>query len=186
MLLNVSGEEDKIYLTELYRQNERKLFNLAYSVLQHREDAEDCVSDVFVIVIRYLKTLRDWPEQRQKAFLYTCCKNRAISIYRKKRKVLTNERQMPDEDRNEKEDLPDVYTDVVREVNGQMMCDAIFNEINRMKPIYRDLLMMKISFGMKNADIAKVMGISENLVSKRIERARDRLSRFLEDNYNGR
>ena len=81
-LVSLFATEPETALLELSRRYQRYCYQIAYSVLKNREDAEECVSDVF---------LRCWERFPQRAprclraYLAATARNLAITRYRRQR-----------------------------------------------------------------------------------------------------
>ena len=61
--------------------------------------------------------------------------------------------------------------------------DTLLIEIMRLKPHYREVILLFYYQDMKISDIAKVIGAPESTVSVRLKRAREQLRKRLEDWY---
>ena len=61
--------------------------------------------------------------------------------------------------------------------------DTLLLEIMRLKPHYREVILLFYYHDMKISDIAKVVGAPESTVSVRLKRAREQLKKRLEDWY---
>ena len=57
----------------------------------------------------------------------------------------------------------------------------ILNEIDVLPDIYKDILLLKVEYGYKDREIAKLLGIKVDTVSKRLERARKQLKKQLNE-----
>ena len=59
--------------------------------------------------------------------------------------------------------------------------DNILKEIDVLPDIYKDILLLKVEYGYKDREIAKMLGIKVDTVSKRLERARKQLKKQLNE-----
>ena len=59
--------------------------------------------------------------------------------------------------------------------------DNILKEIDVLPEIYKDNLLLKVEYGYKDREIAKLLGIKVDTVSKRLERARKQLCKQLNE-----
>ena len=59
--------------------------------------------------------------------------------------------------------------------------DNILKEIDVLPEIYKDILLLKVEYGYKDREIAKLLGIKVDTVSKRLERARKQLKKQLNE-----
>ena len=57
----------------------------------------------------------------------------------------------------------------------------IFKEINKLKPIYRDIIYLYYYQGYKIKEISIILKMKENTVSSNLTRAREKLKTILED-----
>ena len=82
-LLNQSLRGDQVACTELYQLFSGSVYRLAYSILLHRQDAEDVVQEVFVYVFR---SLHQYDAQRGafRTWLYTITVSRCRNARRRK------------------------------------------------------------------------------------------------------
>ena len=65
-------------------------------------------------------------------------------------------------------------------LDDEFLCD--FKEkICKLKPIYRDVILLKYSHNMENDEIAKLLDISSVNVRKRLERAKKMLIELIEE-----
>ena len=110
--------------------------------------------------------------------LVVCTRNTAIDLYRKKKKRLLNEAEYPVFDDGEARDT-DAATDIPDE--SAFSDRILINEENRKRitamiekldPIYRDILLLRYRYAMKNGEIAGLLNISESAVKVRYLRAK--------------
>ena len=82
----------------LYNQYSKAMYNLAYRMMNNREDAEDMIQESFSVAFRKLKSFRY--ESTFGAWLKTIVINRCINEIRRRKKLLfTDElRDLPDND----------------------------------------------------------------------------------------
>jgi RNA polymerase sigma-70 factor, ECF subfamily len=73
--------EDAFY-TDLYQRHAPGLFAYVYRQIASREDAEDLVLDVFLMVLRQ-QDFATFDEQKQVAWLWTITRNKVVDRFRK-------------------------------------------------------------------------------------------------------
>jgi RNA polymerase sigma-70 factor, ECF subfamily len=93
LIENILKNEDRISFEKLISKYKKMVFNLCYSLLYNREDAEDCAQDVFVKVFNNLKGLQF--KSGFSTWLYriaiNVCKNKQNSLeYRLRKKQKDN------------------------------------------------------------------------------------------------
>lgn len=119
--------------------------------------AEDCVQDA---VFNAYGHREDFVSGMQfKAFLYTCVHNNAVSVIRKN-KSHDNYMQLRN-DRN------DTKYDMESAMIEQETLDLLYDAIERLPKEMQQIFELSFEQGLKNAEAAEVLGISESMVKKR-------------------
>ena len=116
--------------------------------------AEDCVQDA--IYKTYMVRARFSEPYKLKAFLFTAVHNNAVSFLRHHRRqadYLSSEEMMHD----------DLQANIIR----QETIDAIYAAVERLPEKQREMFELSFEQGMKNAEIAAALGISESTVKQR-------------------
>lgn len=133
--------------------------------------AEDCVQDAIYKVYEMRDTFHS--AATFKAYLYSCVHNRAISILR---------RQVAQE--NYLASHEEEYQSSLME---QEVLDLLFDAIRSLPERYRRLFDLSFEQGLKNAEVAALLNISESAVKKQkaalIKQLRDELVRRTGDDY---
>ena len=130
--------------------------------------AEDCVQDS--IYKTYLNRKQIASASQLKSYLYTSVRNKAISILRKgssKKNFLK---------------IADISeADITTELIEQETMRMLFTAIDNLPESYKAIVEMSFDEGLKNAEIAKRLGISESAVKKRKARMLDNLRNSMRD-----
>jgi RNA polymerase sigma-70 factor (ECF subfamily) len=168
------AKSDPEAFEELYSRYYGRLFAFAYRRLRSRELAEDVTADVFMKALDALPRFT-WQGVSVSAWLYRIANNRITDHFRRKGqsgkgmlaidevKTLVDERPLPEDRilatlrRAEVEEAIGLLSD-----QDQLVITLIF---------YEEL---------SSSEVAKVMGISTNLVYVRLHRALKRMRRVLE------
>ena len=179
IILAINNEDDRNFVEKIYVQYGKKIYKVAFKVLNNSEDAEDCLHDVIKIIIDHLDVFQSADGERFIKLLVTCTRNAALDIYRKnkikhinerKRKLYTNE-EIDDND-VDIENIPDedMFSDLIliNEENRKRISEMI----EELDPLYRDVLYLRYQYSMKNQDIAKILKVSESVVKVRYHRAK--------------
>lgn len=178
IILSISNEEERAFVADLYIRYKSKIYNLAYQILHHKEDAEDCVHSVVKNIIDNLDRYQTSDLNAQVNLLVVSTRNAAIDIYRKnklKRKYEIMPQYRTDDDMTENvgveglsDDADMVESILITEENKKRISEMI-DELNY---IYRDVLVLRYKFFMSNQEIAHFLKISEGSVKTRLHRAR--------------
>ncbi len=150
------------------------MYHTAYGILGNRADAEDAVMDAMCRIVRNEEKfdgLAEW-DMRALAVIYT--RRTAIDIYRKNRKRPYPMDELPED--AESADSPETV------VAAEDSADGLLSLIRRMPPSYRDVLLLRVRYGMNDREIAEILGIGGGTVRTRLSRARAWLKEKLSEN----
>jgi len=158
-LLDTPEEKDKI--EALYREHQWLMMYVARQVLKNEAWAEDACHDAMIKLIEHIDRIDDIYSDDTKAFIYTVTKNCSISFLRK-------ELRHPTEDIQE-------YLPVLKSPEDTMKQAHLLSTLDKILSLpkeLRDPLELNIFYGMSSKEIAKMLGITDSLVRKRIMQAR--------------
>lgn len=160
------SEMEQSFLT-LYDQFAEPIFRHCYFRVSSREVAEDLTQESFMRVWNYLA--KGMTIDNPKAFLYRIAGNLVIDYYRKKKdaslEALSEEGFNP---------VGDDAISILNYATGQHMLSLI----EKMEPLYREVLVLRYVDDLSLSQIAKIVGESENVVSVRIHRAIEKLKKL--------
>lgn len=144
---------------QLYDKHRVAMFNRANKILNNNQDAEDAVHEAFLKIAENIEKISRMERHKQDRYIVTIIENKAIDIYRKKRAHPTE----PLFDLAEYS-VVDAYSD-----------GDIARCILKLPHDYREVLLLKFDLELSNQEISDTLGISQDLVRKRIQRARAEL-----------
>ena len=151
----------------LYNQYAKAMYNIAYRMLNNREDAEDILQETFVDCFRNINSFRF--ESTFGAWLKRILINKCINHLQKKRIDLTLTDELPNIGYEEEEET--VY-DISKITRGiEMLPDG-----------YRVILSLYLLEGYDHSEIAQIMGISESTSKSQYSRAKEKLRSQLAKN----
>jgi RNA polymerase sigma-70 factor (ECF subfamily) len=155
---------------ELYERYRQPLYRYCLARSSSPHEAEDLVSDVFLKAMESLARYRDQGLPFI-AFLYRVARNAAIDRTRKDKSSSLFDMTI------EPRSTVDVAGDVVR---GSEM-DAVLGALRKIKPEYREVILLRFVEGYSAADVAKLLDKAEkaiwNLQQRGLERLRSELKR---------
>jgi RNA polymerase sigma-70 factor (ECF subfamily) len=151
----------------LYDLYSRAMFNLAYRILNNREDAEDILQESFVECFRSLDSFRF--ESTFGAWLKKITINKCINQIKKKKIDLT---------------LFETLPAIVEEEEEEVIYDTgkIFKSIELLPDGYRIILTLYLLEGYDHAEISQILGITESTSKSQYSRAKDKLRNILSKN----
>lgn len=153
-----------------------KLYGYAYKRCAASHEAEDLCSD---IILSILKGIRKNPDIRNfYAFAWTVA-HRVYADFSEKRKTQTGSVLYDDtcDAMNMQSNNIDEYLETEEDA---YMLKHILREISFLSKIYRDVMVMYYLDGMKTAEIAVKLSISENAVKQRLFSARNTVKKEAE------
>ena len=148
----------------LYNQYSKAMFNLAYRILNNREDAEDILQETFVDCFRYIDSFRF--ESTFGAWLKKILVNKCINHLKKKKIDLTLCDNLPTEVYEEEADI--TYD-----------TGKIFKGIEILPDGYRIILTLYLLEGYDHTEISQILGISESTSKSQYSRAKEKLRNIL-------
>lgn len=144
----------------LYNQYSKAMFNLAYRMLNNREDAEDILQETFIDCFRNIASFRF--ESTFGAWLKRILVNKCINHLRKKKIDFTLYETLPDTSYEEEEET--VYE-----------TGKIIKGIELLPDGYRVILTLYLLEGYDHAEISQILGISESTSKSQYSRAKGKL-----------
>lgn len=150
----------------LYKQYSRAMYNLAYRMVNSREDAEDMLQEAFSDAFRKLGTFRY--ESTFGAWLKTIVINRCINhLKRKKAEFVTD--NLPEDIDNGNEEERDFTADAQK----------VFDAIEQLPDGYRIVLTLYLLEGYDHTEISDILEITESTSKTQYLRAKKRLKELL-------
>ncbi len=148
----------------LYNQYSKAMYNLAYRILNNREDAEDILQEVFVECFRNIDSFRF--ESTFGAWLKKITVNKCINQIKKKKIDLT---------------LCETLPPVIYEEDEEVLYDTekIFKGIETLPDGYRIILTLYLLEGYDHSEISQILGISESTSKSQYSRAKEKLRNLL-------
>lgn len=79
----IDDEENRSKFEIVYYTYRKRMLSMAYSVLQNKEDSEDCVQETFIRIARNIKAIDDPYSAETLAYVMKAAKNNAINMLKK-------------------------------------------------------------------------------------------------------
>jgi RNA polymerase sigma factor (sigma-70 family) len=151
----------------LYNLYSRAMYNLAYRIMNNREDAEDILQESFVECFRNIDSFRF--ESTFGAWLKKIIINKCINQIKKKKIDIT---------------LCETLPTIIDEEEEEVIYDPgkIFKGIERLPDGYRIILTLYLLEGYDHAEISQILGITESTSKSQYSRAKEKLRNILSKN----
>ena len=166
-LISECRKGDRKAQRDLYDLYSQAMYNLAFRIMNNREDAEDMLQETFLECFRKIDTFRF--ESTFGAWLKSILINRCINQLRKKKINLVLMETLP---AVITEDQPETIYDTAK----------IFKGIEQLPDGYRIVLTLYLLEGYDHTEIAQILGITESTSKSQYSRAKDKLRIILSKN----
>ena len=153
-------------LEDLFRRYSSMVFRICLRYTKNREDAEDMVSEVFMKVGKGMEEYRG--ESKPMVWIYRIAVNHCLDHLRSRKS------------KNEL-DLEDLDTQALRTLEGhgdrclaKVTLERILGKIN---PTTRRILFLSHVEGLTHGEIAKILGVTREAVTKKLHRFSEEMQR---------
>lgn len=172
-LLDTQEERDR--LSAYYEKYSPLLLRSAFDRLHDLSDAEDAVHDVFLAAAKKWSSLSERGERDVKHFLFICIRNRAISILRRRKKLVSYEESV---ENGAKPFSDEEYLSFPDSPADAAIAEEIKSTINSLDQRTADVIWMHVQ-GYSFEEIAEFFGEKPETIKKRLYRGKKKLARVL-------
>ncbi|PJF22438.1 MAG: hypothetical protein CUN56_05985 [Phototrophicales bacterium] len=170
---------EQIAYTELYELYAAGIYRLCYSLVFHKQDAEDVVQEVFVYAFKNLKRY-DSDKSAFKTWLYTIAVSRCRNTYRRKR--------LPQIDFSQifQLNIPAPQSETPEAALAQRnVQDALTEALIELPLNLREAVVLRYGHGLTYREIADVMNCPAKTAESRVRLAHQRLRKLLQSQGQG-
>jgi RNA polymerase sigma-70 factor (ECF subfamily) len=176
VLLTIEDLKIRSKLEEIYVCYHKELFITAYDILKDYHEAEDIVQTMIIRLSKNIDKITDIKCKKTKTYLIVIVRNLCYDAYNRKTKITS----MP----------IDEMSNIAIEDNERNLDDHILRiekssemikKLSKLYPPYADILMLKYYHQLSITEIAETLGITENNVSVKINRALKALKGIFEE-----
>lgn len=159
------------HFKQIYLDYYSALCYFASKIVDERKDAEDIVEDVFV---KFLQTKKSFTEaDNVRSYLYTATRNTCLTY-------LTQSNRAKERQGQYQTELPEAQQSHINDIIKTEVVRSVLQEIRKLPGNSGKIIELSYIDGMKNAQIAEVLNISEqtvkNLKSKGLSILKTKLS----------
>ncbi len=166
-LLDTQTDKDKF--KELYDTYKDLLYWIALKRTNCNEDAEECVQETFFYVAKHFEKINEVNSKQTKIYLSTIVTGFAIDIYNHSNEIEILEIDNPDEIADLK------YFESFHKIELLTVLDKVLDEECRV------FFYLKYLYNYKSKEIAEVYKVKDSYVRKKLEYARRKLRKQLEE-----
>jgi RNA polymerase sigma-70 factor (ECF subfamily) len=154
----------------LFERYSGRLFNLIYRMIEHYDDANDLLQEVFLRVYRHRN--KCYQMQNFKGWIYTVALNLSRDYLRMRKR--RNETELDGNRERDKGNNP------MKNTENEEIRRKVLKAMKKLNTKYRAVFALRDIQGMSYEEIAKALNIEEGTVKSRLNRARLQLARELE------
>lgn len=156
---------DRKKFEHIYVTYKGLMFYVANQILKNNEDSEDAVHNAFIAIAKNISKIQDIECPKTKSYIVNIVESKAIDLYRKKHKEYSMEY------------IEENIGITVEAPAENELADCIL----KLPARYREIILMKYSYGLTCKEIALQMGISIENANKLDQRAKKRLMQICEE-----
>ena len=171
-LIGRAQRGDTAAFGDLVRRHQDRVYNLAYRMTSDRDLAADVTQDAFMRAFRSLPKLRE--TQRFSSWLLKIVSNLSLDALHHKGTV-SLDALLEEGD----EHLPISGYDPVDTLEGVLTDEAIAAALEKVAPVYRQVLVLRHIEDLPYEKIAEILEIPLGTVKTRLFRGREQLRQFL-------
>ncbi|MEK9149437.1 MAG: RNA polymerase sigma factor [Candidatus Desantisbacteria bacterium] len=166
---------------EVFEKFKDRVFRTSLRLLGDVEEARDVAQDVFLSAYKSYDKFRE--ESAVYSWLYRITVNKAINALKKRKKALSLDEPIG----NDKEGNPIYYEPACPKPNPEKRAEIeegrnrVRLAIARLPKKYQEVVVLKEMEGISYEEIAKILGITRDVVGIRLFRAREMLRKELKN-----
>ncbi len=167
----IKTEQEKLLIEELYNKNKQTMYNIAYSNLHNRDDAEDAVQEAILRAINQIDKISRISPDKQCTYLNVIVRNISFDMFNRKVNHLSLE-----------EDA-EIYDQTVLEDQaiGNVNYDSLVEYIRSLPQGMRDALYLKYCLEFTNEEIEQSLNISSCALRNRLFAARNKIKDYIKN-----
>lgn len=175
ILMMIEDEADRSFVASIYEKYALKMKAIAFDILKNEYDAEDCVHESVITIVKKLDAFKNTKDENHlKWLVLLVCKNTALNMYKKnmRRQGKMAFLSANDADVDALNDIADESPTPDESAAEEDNVKYMLSLINRLDEKYKNVLLLKYS-GFSNKEISSVLFISEDTVRQRLFRTKN-------------
>ncbi len=179
----IESDDEREVVERIFHRYYKFMMAKAEGILNNHHDAEDAVMEAFRHITENVKTFMSLDRDETAALVSVYTRNVAINLYKRKKKQREIFDMSGDTEAYQACGDP-------RQGNPQALIisdetvDLVHAAVNQLDDKYREVIILKYFYHMKNVEIADVLKLEQNTVNSHIFRARKMLKEIMgEEGY---
>lgn len=164
---------------QIVLQTERAVYNLAFSIVKKKEDAEDVTQETYLRLWRVASELK--LESSLKLYILRTARNLALDLIRKNSNRDEIDTVILDADGEFEIDIADDSPDSRPDASylRKVEKEAVRQSIEELPSAAREIIVLRDIDGLSYTEIAYILGIAEGTLKSKLFRARERLRKII-------
>ncbi|MBR6152027.1 MAG: sigma-70 family RNA polymerase sigma factor [Lachnospiraceae bacterium] len=173
--INFNDEDTRDMFHQIYMENSKIMYCVAYGILKNKADAEDAVHAAFVSMAENFYEIKDIECSKIKGLCVLLSKHKAIDLIRK-RKHFSNkgieDDELVDEQLDGSPEKHYLYKEQIKYAN---------QILDQLPYVSKEILILKYYYGLESSEIANMIGISKKNVEMKIYRAKNKIREIMKN-----
>ena len=183
LIQTIENDEEREVVERIFHQYYKYMMARAQSILNNHHDAEDAVMETFCRISENVKQCMHLEKTETAALVSIYTRNVAINLYNRKKKQqeifdMSGEIESCQACGDPLSGNPQAL------IVGDETVDIVRDAVNQLEAKYRDAIVLKYYYHMKNVEVANIMGLEAKTINSHIFRAKSKLKEILgEEGY---
>ena len=169
LIFTFSSEQERDKFEYIFKTYKKLMLHKAYGILRDYMLAEDAASEAFIRIYKNLHKIDDPNSKKTIAFLVTIVKNVALTMLQREKGLYAEELD------EQREDSFNLEENTV----AQLSSEHIFEIVEELSEELKGAFLLKYTYDLSHREIGRILGISENNVTVRLHRAKNKLADLL-------
>ena len=171
IILTFSSEQERDKFEYIFNTYKKLMLHKAYGILRDYMLAEDAASEAFLRIYKNLHKIDDPASKKTIAFIVTIVKNVALTMLSREKVYITHEF-----DENMEDDF-----DLEEQTISALSSESIYKIIDQLSEELKGVFLLKYAYNLPHREIGRMLGITENNVTVRLHRAKNKLAALLRE-----
>lgn len=172
ILSTIENEDRRNELAEFYSKHKSRLYNIAFSKLHNKEEAEDAVQEVFSEIADKPEKFFDIPLDGRLAYTTVMVKNISVNMFNAKNKA-------PSEALDE--ETEDIEISLEENILNRISEEELISFIDQLPTLQKNVLTLHCLFDLSIDETAQRLNISLVAAKKRLMLARKAIKAFVDE-----
>ena len=169
LVFTFSSEQERDKFEYIFQTYKKLMLHKAYGILRDYMLAEDAASEAFIRIYKNLHKIDDPNSKKTIAFIVTIVKNVALTMLQREKGTYAEELNEAHEDSFKLEES----------TVSQLSSEHIFQIVEQLSEELKGVFLLKYTYELSHREIGRILGISENNVTVRLHRAKNKLADLL-------